>query len=172
MVWLPVLVHACDTVPSAPVPEPPPVPEAPAAVDPEPVEPVDELIGLTGEERAERLRDLGAAAYSADGAARCEVCHGIDGQGIRGAIPPLVGDRPWADDCVALASIVLFGTHDTFVRDGFTYVGVMPPYGERLDDRQVAAVATYVNGRWGTGPACEPADVSVIRLQGPMSRVE
>ncbi|MEM6928865.1 MAG: c-type cytochrome, partial [Myxococcota bacterium] len=160
MVWLPVLVLGCDTLRPAPVPETEPVPdepEAPAEVDPEPTDPFDELHSLSSEERGERLRELGAAAYSADGAAQCEVCHGIDGQGIRGAIAPLVADRPWADDCIALASIVLFGTHEIVVRDRLTYVGVMPPYGDRLDDRQVAAVATYVNGRWGTGPACEPA---------------
>lgn len=167
--WLLLVLAACELLAPPPATVPPasePVPdEAPA-----PEEPRDPLAGLSVEARAERLRELGAGVYSADGAGRCEVCHGPDGQGMRGAIPPLIADRPWAGDCLELASTVLFGANETLVRDGLTYVTVMPPQ-DGLDDLQIAAVSTFLIGRWGTGPACEPADVAVVRLQGPMSRV-
>ena len=150
-------------------------PVAPPVIEPLPPVsklPVDPLEGLSPEERAQRLRELGAAVYSADGPGRCEICHGIDGQGLRGAIPPLVADRPWARNCFALGAIVLFGANETLVRDGITYVGVMPPLAEQLDDLQVAAVSTFVNGQWGTSGACQPDDIRVLRMQGPMSLVE
>lgn len=156
-----------------------PVPQRRPEPAPAPAEPVyaeagprmrDVWAGLSDEARSKRMLGLGAALYSADGSAKCEVCHGLDGQGLRGGIPPLVPERPWARDCLDAASIVLFGSHERFRHDGLTYVGVMPPQGHRLDDLQVAAVSSYVSGRFGTGTRCEPADVSVVRLQGPMSR--
>jgi len=162
---------ACGASPVAPVapePAPEPIVEEPAA----PPDPLDELLALPDDARAQRLVDLGGAVYSADGAARCEVCHGRDGQGIRGGIAPLVPERPWAADCVELASIVLFGTHGSFEYGGLTYTGVMPPLGSRLDDLQAAAVSSFVSARFGRGPACEPVDIMVVRAQGPVSRVE
>ena len=129
-------------------------------------------MALPAEERAERLRELGAALYASDGGARCETCHGPEGRGIRGAIPPLVAERPWSRDCTELVSIVLFGSNELFSYDGLTYAGVMPPLASALDDLQVAAVSSSVIGRFGRGGACEPVDVDVVRMQGPMSRLE
>ncbi|MEN0065142.1 MAG: cytochrome c [Myxococcota bacterium] len=139
---------------------------------PAPEGPPDPLHGLPSDEREARLRELGEEAYAIEGAGRCAACHGPGGRGLRGAIPPLTGERPWLADCFAHAAIVLFGLHDPIVVDGLTYGGVMPPQAEQLDDLQVAAITTYVHGAWGNaGPVCSPDDVAVVRFQGPMSRM-
>lgn len=150
-----------------PSPEPEPAPEP----EPEPV--TDPMMGLSVDDREAKLFEMGAQVYAADGVGRCAVCHGDAGEGIRGAMPPLVGDRPWMNDCFRQGSIVLFGMTGTIVVDGLTYDGVMPPQGDQLGDLDVAAVSTFVNRSWGNdGPVCDPYDIAVLRVQGPTSWVD
>lgn len=68
----------------------------------------------------------------------CQGCHMPDGEGAVGAgdYPALI-DNPRLAAAPYVAMIVLDGR------------GGMPPFGDMLDDRQVAEVATYVRTHFG-----------------------
>jgi mono/diheme cytochrome c family protein len=79
----------------------------------------------------------------------CSGCHGELGYG--GAGPPLRGNHilPVTDYVIAQ---ILVGR------------GIMPSFADKLDDRQIAAVATYIRTSWGNkdGPV-DAASVTKIR---------
>jgi cytochrome c6 len=89
----------------------------------------------------------GATIYGAN----CEACHGANGQG--GAFPALAGSaKVTASDPTALISLVKDGS------------GVMPGYGMKLSDADIAAVLTYVRSSWGNNASAVTADqVSAIK---------
>jgi mono/diheme cytochrome c family protein len=62
------------------------------------------------------------------------VCHGEDGQGADG--PPIIDSR-----------IVPNG--DRFIRRVLNGGQLMPAFGQRMSDREIAAVATYVRNSFG-----------------------
>jgi mono/diheme cytochrome c family protein len=104
------------------VPEPPaPEPPAPAeaAADPEAV-----LAALV-EEGDEIFNSVG-----------CSGCHGANGQG--GAGPELAGNQALSSQAHVI-SMVLFGNQEHG----------MPAFVDRLGDREVAAVGTYIRNSWG-----------------------
>jgi predicted lipoprotein with Yx(FWY)xxD motif/cytochrome c553 len=105
------------------------------------------LVGATGEaaqERAEYQRaDMDPElldALFAEGrsvyANQCAVCHGSEGLGQIG--PGLDDNRLLGDNAFLIGRIL----------NGFPEHG-MPPFRDQLDDRQIAAVATFVRDSWG-----------------------
>jgi mono/diheme cytochrome c family protein len=88
---------------------------------------------------------LGADLYTR----RCADCHGPQGEGARGAIPPLAGNRKLT---MASATNVI----RVIVEGGFAPATAgnprpygMPPFGHSLSREEIAAVATYVRNAWG-----------------------
>ena len=73
----------------------------------------------------------GASVYKQSG---CVVCHG--GLGTGGFGPKLAGDPMLAISQFVVAQI-LVGR------------GQMPPFGDKLSDQQIAAVAQYIRSNWG-----------------------
>jgi len=93
----------------------------------------------------------------------CAACHGDRGQGVPAMYPALAGNR-----AVTLAS------HNNLVRGirrgGFmpTTAGNrqpfgMPPYGQVLNDNEIAAVATFMRQSWGNSAAPVSA-LDVLRV--------
>lgn len=91
-------------------------------------------------------RSLGEQIYMQS---RCFACHGQLGTGGFG--PVLAGDRMLAIQQFVIAQILLGR-------------GKMPPFGDRLSDQDVAAVADYVRNDWGNkfGPVSAD-DVAAVR---------
>ena len=95
------------------------------------------------------------AALVAEGgplfARNCAVCHGNAGQGDIG--PKLAGD-PFVNSAGAVIAQILHGAEEHG----------MPPFQEALNDRQIAAIATYVRNSWGNtaGPVL-PEEVARTR---------
>jgi mono/diheme cytochrome c family protein len=94
----------------------------------------------------------------------CAACHGDRGQGVSGMYPAFAGNR-----AVTLAS------HNNLVRvirlGGFmpTTAGNrqpfgMPPYGQVLNDNEIAAVATFIRQSWGNSAAPVSA-LDVLRVK-------
>ena len=84
-----------------------------------------------GSRAADQQAPPGAEIYKQSG---CVVCHG--GLGTGGFGPKLSGDPMLAISPFVVAQI-LIGR------------GQMPPYGEKLSDAQIAAVAQYIRTNWG-----------------------
>ena len=125
-----------------------------------------DLNALTEEESLAKRMEIGAFVYSQGGrkGLACVACHQSHGKGIRGAFPPLVGQREHMGDCVHHARIILDGLQGEMVVDGVTYNGVMTPQRALLTDLEIASVMTYERMSWGNdyGP-CLPSHVAEAR---------
>lgn len=76
--------------------------------------------------------------------ARCASCHQPDGRGVPGAFPPLVGTDYVTDNPAVTARILLQGMQGPITVAGKPYSGVMPAWGDQLNDAEIAAVITYL----------------------------
>jgi mono/diheme cytochrome c family protein len=80
---------------------------------------------------------------------QCSDCHGEQGQGVPGAYPPLAGNRavtvPSPNNVIK--AIVHGGFAPTTTGNPRPYG--MPPFGRRLSEAEIAAVATYIRQSWG-----------------------
>jgi predicted lipoprotein with Yx(FWY)xxD motif/cytochrome c5 len=88
-----------------------------------------------GENEADALALLmqeGATVFSSN----CAQCHGRDGTATAGGAATLAGNRNLRNG-PRVARQVLFGSQ------------YMPSFGERLSDREVAAVMTHIRNSWG-----------------------
>jgi len=74
----------------------------------------------------------------------CQTCHQADGAGLEGVYPTLHNAPLVVNEKEKLIGLVLHGLEGELIRDNGTYNGIMPAWQDRLDDKEVAAVATYV----------------------------
>ena len=102
----------------------------------------------------------GAAIY----ADTCSACHGDNGDGQPRTFPPLAGDASvQARDPTTIVRIILAGSRSVPTPAAPTPLA-MPPFDWKLDDKEVAAVATYVRNAWGNAaPEVESAKVAKLR---------
>jgi mono/diheme cytochrome c family protein len=130
---------------------------------------------------AEAPPGAAAVANGAQAYQRCVACHQLNGQGMPGAFPPLVGSEYATAANVAVPiRIVLHGLQGPITVKGVQYNSVMPAYGTGIvmSDEEVAAVLTYVRRSWGnSASAVTPADVAKERSAarsrtGPMTAEE
>lgn len=77
-------------------------------------------------------------------ARQCASCHGQSGEGISGAFPPLAGSDWVTGDVSTLGRIVLHGLQGPIEVSGQRYDGVMPAFGERLSDPELAELLTFL----------------------------
>jgi mono/diheme cytochrome c family protein len=110
---------------------------------------------------------LGAEVFHRD--AHCATCHQPDGKGMDPVYPPLVAS-PWVTgDEERLAKLTLHGLWGKIEVNGKTYdptkgVPPMTAFGSLLDDKEMAAVLTYVRNTWGNqAPAVKPETIKKVR---------
>jgi mono/diheme cytochrome c family protein len=94
----------------------------------------------------------------------CAACHRSDGQGYRDTFPQLaLNPALLSDDPSSLISIILKGSR-TPVTVGAPTGLTMPDFGWRLNDEQIAQLATFIRSSWGNdAPAVTAAQVQEIR---------
>lgn len=91
---------------------------------------------------------VGSSAPTLDGAAlyatNCQPCHQANGEGLKGAFPPLK-DSPVVNnhDATLMVNIVLQGY------DPRPEYGVMPPFAAKLSDAEIAAILSHERSTWG-----------------------
>ncbi len=82
----------------------------------------------------------------------CFMCHQMNGEGVAGVFPPLAKsdymNKLAADKRDALVAIPHLGLTGKVTVNGTDYVGTMPPLSN-LNNRELAAVLTYVTNSWG-----------------------
>ncbi|WP_114313449.1 c-type cytochrome [Thermus caldifontis] len=78
----------------------------------------------------------------------CASCHGSEGQGIPGAIPPLAGN-PKVEDEAYVVKVVRQGLSGPLEVNGVTYNGIMPPLPQ-VSEAEARAIAQYLKGLSGT----------------------
>lgn len=99
----------------------------------------------------------------------CSACHRSDGRGVSRLFPPLVGDTvAQSPDPTTIARLILTGAR-SIPTPGAPTPLAMPPYGAKLSDAQIAAVATYVRNSWGNAAPTVAAS-QVARLRHRLTR--
>ncbi len=85
----------------------------------------------------------------------CATCHQVNGLGITGVFPALVGSR------IATGAI---SDHINIVMNGKSGTA-MAPWAGQLNDLEIAAVITYERNAWSnnTGDVVQPADIKSAR---------
>ena len=88
---------------------------------------------------------------------RCVECHGLEGQGAKGAYPALAGNRKLTMRSASnVVRVVVEGGFAPTTAGNPRPFG-MPPFGQSLNNAEVADVVTYVRNAWGNhaGPTTE-----------------
>jgi mono/diheme cytochrome c family protein len=80
---------------------------------------------------------------------RCMSCHQMGGRGVPGTFPPLTNTDWVTGDKGRLIRLLLHGLTGPIEVDGVRYSGVMPPWGDALDDQGIADIATYIRTSFG-----------------------
>ncbi|SEI89806.1 putative membrane-bound dehydrogenase domain-containing protein [Cyclobacterium xiamenense] len=111
------------------------------------------------------LFQMGKAIYSREGF--CITCHQPDGKGLTASgFPPLAGTK-WVNGSEErLVKIILNGLMGPIEVLGKEYPGQVPmtPYAGMLNDKEVAAVATYVRNSFGNESSpIKPEKVAEVR---------
>jgi mono/diheme cytochrome c family protein len=121
---------------------------------------------LSGEEQKpadkpdQEFVDAGAAIFSDS----CSGCHRAEGKGVPGMFPPLAHNaNVQSKDPTSVIRVILKGAR-TVPTDQRPTPFAMPAFEWKLDDDEVAAVATYVRNAWGnSAPAVTADDVKSLR---------
>lgn len=95
----------------------------------------------------------------------CGLCHGVDGMGKPGQVPPLAGSE-WVNTkgVSRLVHIPLSGLSGDVKVEGKDWNLSMAAMGAALSDSDLAAVLSYVRSSWGNkDEAVAPEDVQKIR---------
>nr|WP_258048632.1 cytochrome c [Burkholderia anthinoferrum] len=106
------------------------------------------------------VMELGRTTYTK----QCAVCHGDAGKGQPPEFPPLAGNQSITmSSPVNSIRMVLNGGYAPGTRKNPRPYG-MPPFSHILDDKEVAAVVTYIRVGWeNSGTPVTPAQVSELR---------
>lgn len=89
----------------------------------------------------------------------CAQCHRANGEGLPATFPALNKNPLVLGDPNPVIAIVLNGQKGN--------LGRMPGWKDKLDDRQIAAVVTYLRQAWSNrAPAVTPAMVAATRSKG------
>lgn len=105
----------------------------------------------------------GSSGGAADGAqlysANCVACHQATGLGLAGVFPPLAGSE-WVlgRERVAI-NILLHGVSGKLTVKDTAYNGQMPPFKDKLNDAEIAAVLSYVRSSFGNSASKITADL-------------
>ncbi|GAA4445336.1 copper-containing nitrite reductase [Pontibacter saemangeumensis] len=98
--------------------------------------------------------ELGKTLY----AQNCQACHQAEGQGIKGAFPPLAKSDYLNADVNRAIGVVAHGLEGQIKVNGELYNSTMPKL--KLSDEEIANVMTYVLNNWGNkGGEVTPAQV-------------
>lgn len=95
---------------------------------------------------------------------RCADCHGAEGQGARGAYPPLAGNRAvMLEPASNVIRVVISGGFPPATAGNPRPYG-MPPLGQDLSDREIADVVSFIRNAWGNdAPAVGQHHVARLR---------
>jgi glucose/arabinose dehydrogenase len=98
----------------------------------------------------------------------CAVCHMIDGTGVAGMQPSLVGDAVVGGPAATLIRVVLFGPKNVLPANRPRLGSNEMPAFDALTDKEIADLLTYVRREFGKKPGTiTPAQVAAQRAKKP-----
>ncbi|MBI3135627.1 MAG: cytochrome c [Bacteroidetes bacterium] len=103
----------------------------------------DAVNDVAGSDENEKKYAAGEAVYQST----CVACHQAQGEGVKGAFPPLAGsDYLLADKNRAIKQIIN-GSGGEMIVNGETYNSIMPP--QPISDKEIRDVMNYILNSWG-----------------------
>lgn len=95
----------------------------------------------------------GAELYTAN----CQGCHQANGEGLKGAFPPLKGSKVVLDDNPELMVTIIMKGYEGRIKEGF---GPMPPVGtnNNLSPEEITAIMNHERSSWGNSAKKVSAD--------------
>lgn len=86
----------------------------------------------------------GEALYTAN----CQSCHQPNGEGLKGAFPPLKGSKIVLDDNAELMVNIIMNGYEGRIKEGY---GPMPPVGKNnnLTPEEITAIMNHEKSSWG-----------------------
>jgi mono/diheme cytochrome c family protein len=111
-------------------------------------------------DRKQEVLTLGARLYED----HCVACHQVDGKGVAGVYPALAGSNAVRlSGGINAIHLVLAGGFAPSTGGNPRPYG-MPPFGQALNDAEVAAVVSYIRNTWGNaGNLISPVEVNKYR---------
>jgi mono/diheme cytochrome c family protein len=108
----------------------------------------------------ETVGNAGEAIYRDN----CSACHKADGSGVKDMFPSLVGNGAvLAPDATSLVRVIVQGAGGSFTAQRPTRV-MMPAFGHKLSNDEVAALGSYVRSAWANqGAPLSEANVKTTR---------
>lgn len=113
---------------------------------------------------AKATPDAAALKTGPDGAqlyaTYCQACHQPDGEGIKGAFPPLKGSKVVLDDNSGLQADIIMNGYSGRISEGFS---AMPAVGtiNNLTPEEVTAIMNHERSSWGNnGKKADPAAIA------------
>lgn len=119
--------------------------------------PADETPALEEAPVAETTAGLDGKAIFA---AKCQVCHQENGEGVPGAFPPLA-KSDYLQDKVASIKATISGLQGEVVVNGVTYNSVMAPVP--MSDEELLAVMNYIYSSWGNEGSVTMEDIAAAK---------
>lgn len=116
-----------------------------------------------GEEKVLSEKEIFLKEGSRVFSSQCSVCHGHDGSGDGFNYPPLADSEFLTLPADDLIDIVLRGIRGPLQVKGKQWDNFMTPLGDRLSDREIAAVLVYATGQFGKEKKEEFTEISVKR---------
>jgi len=97
----------------------------------------------------------------------CQSCHQPNGEGLKGAFPPLKGSKVVLNDDPELMVDIIMNGYSGRVQEGF---GVMPAVGtlNNLSAEEIAAIMNHERSSWGNNSR----KVTVEEIKGIMEKVK
>lgn len=93
---------------------------------------VEYVLSLSGQDHDAAMAELGLVLFQE----QCTACHGDSGEGIRDVGAPALNDAIW----------LYGGDRDTLIETvTYSRFGVMPAWGQRLDEDEIKAVTLYLH---------------------------
>ena len=121
----------------------------------------DETNG-NGSSSAAKSNAKGATLYQNN----CAACHQINGQGVKGAFPPLAGSMIVNNkNPDQLIKIILMGY------DARAEYGAMPAVGANLSDDEIKLITDHERSSWGNNAPEVPIE-TIIRLRDSISKIQ
>jgi mono/diheme cytochrome c family protein len=96
----------------------------------------------------------------------CANCHGDNGEGIRGLVPPMA--HPYMLDAKRIICAVRYGKRGEIDLGDRVYSGWMLPFTE-LEEDAMADIINYVWSRWGGG---ESGRITVLEVSTLLDQCE
>ncbi len=119
---------------------------------------------LGAESKSDGPKELdGAMLYTNN----CQSCHQMNGEGLKGAFPPLKGSKVVLDENPELIVNIIMNGYSGREKEGF---GVMPPVGtnNRLKAAEIAAIMNHERTSWGNNAK----KVTAAQVQKLMDKVK